>query len=168
MINSKPYVTAYPPVSQILFRISFALFGGNVLAMKAVFSLFEFLALLVAWKTADSVGKERSTADPDGLESVLYFRIFALGSFRQRHDVPDPAFRLSARPRAEKLGDGQLCGGRSCQTASRALVPAVSQAHRLETHDRGDRGRTRVDACVFRSRFIVALCEIARALFPPV
>ena len=50
MINSKPYVTAYPPVSQVLFRISFGLFGDNVLAMKTVFSLLEFLALLVAWK----------------------------------------------------------------------------------------------------------------------
>ena len=57
MINSKPYVTAYPPISQILFRISFGLFGGNVLAMKAVFSLFEFLALLVAWKLLILWGK---------------------------------------------------------------------------------------------------------------
>ena len=50
MINSKPYITAYPPISQLLFRFSFALFGSNVTAMKAVFSLLEFLALLVAWK----------------------------------------------------------------------------------------------------------------------
>ena len=57
MINSKPYVTAYPPVSQVLFRISFALFGSSVLAMKAVFCLFEFLALLVAWKLLVLWGK---------------------------------------------------------------------------------------------------------------
>jgi alpha-1,6-mannosyltransferase len=50
MVNSKPYITAYPPVSQILFRFSFALFGDSVIAMKAIFSLFEFLALLIAWK----------------------------------------------------------------------------------------------------------------------
>ncbi len=50
MINSKPYITAYPPVSQVLFRLCFELFGANVIAMKAVFSLFEFLAILVAWK----------------------------------------------------------------------------------------------------------------------
>jgi len=50
MVNSKPYITAYPPVSQLLFRFSFALFGPNITAMKAVFSLLEFLALLVAWK----------------------------------------------------------------------------------------------------------------------
>jgi alpha-1,6-mannosyltransferase len=50
MINSKPYVTAYPPVSQLLFRLSFLLFDGSVVAMKAVFSLLEFLALLVAWR----------------------------------------------------------------------------------------------------------------------
>ena len=50
MINSKPYITAYPPVSQLLFRFSIALFGTNVTAMKAVFSLLEFLAVLVAWR----------------------------------------------------------------------------------------------------------------------
>jgi hypothetical protein len=50
MINSKPYVTAYPPASQILFRLSYALFGANVTAMKAIFSLFEFLSLLIAWR----------------------------------------------------------------------------------------------------------------------
>ncbi|MBN1569271.1 MAG: hypothetical protein JXA73_15600 [Acidobacteria bacterium] len=50
MINSKPYVTAYPPVSQILFRFCYEIFGANVIAMKAIFSLLEFLALLVVWK----------------------------------------------------------------------------------------------------------------------
>jgi len=50
MINSKPYITAYPPVSQILFRICYEVFGPNVVAMKAVFSLCEFLSLLLAWK----------------------------------------------------------------------------------------------------------------------
>jgi hypothetical protein len=50
MINSKPYITAYPPLSQILFRFSFALFGANVTAMKAVFSLLEFLTILIAWR----------------------------------------------------------------------------------------------------------------------
>lgn len=50
MLNSKPYITAYPPVSQILFRFCFELFGNNVTAMKAVSSLFEFLAMLVAWR----------------------------------------------------------------------------------------------------------------------
>jgi alpha-1,6-mannosyltransferase len=50
MLNSKPYITAYPPLSQILFRISFKLFGPNVTAMKGVFSILEFLALVVAWR----------------------------------------------------------------------------------------------------------------------
>ncbi len=50
MINSKPYITAYPPLSQILFRFSYTLFGANVTAMKAVFSLLEFLTLLLAWR----------------------------------------------------------------------------------------------------------------------
>jgi hypothetical protein len=57
MVNSKPYVTAYPPVSQVLFRASFALFGSSVLAMKAVFSLLEFLALLIAWRLLILWGK---------------------------------------------------------------------------------------------------------------
>ena len=43
MVNSKPYVTAYPPVSQVLFRASFALFGSSVLAMKAVLACLSFL-----------------------------------------------------------------------------------------------------------------------------
>jgi hypothetical protein len=50
MINSKPYVSAYPPLSQVLFRANYRVFSGNVTAMKAMFSLFEFLAVLVAWR----------------------------------------------------------------------------------------------------------------------
>jgi alpha-1,6-mannosyltransferase len=50
LINSKSHITAYPPVSQILFRLCFSLFGKNVTAMKAVFSLLEFLSILIAWK----------------------------------------------------------------------------------------------------------------------
>jgi hypothetical protein len=50
MINSKPYVTAYPPLSQALFRLSYTLFGPSVLAMKAVFSLFEYASLLLVWR----------------------------------------------------------------------------------------------------------------------
>jgi alpha-1,6-mannosyltransferase len=50
MINSKPYVTAYPPLSQALFRLSYTLFGPSVTAMKAVFSLFEFASLVLAWR----------------------------------------------------------------------------------------------------------------------
>ena len=50
MINSKPYITAYPPLSQVLFRFSYELFGANVVAMKSVFSLLEFLAVLLIWR----------------------------------------------------------------------------------------------------------------------
>jgi hypothetical protein len=50
MINSKPYITAYPPLSQLLFRLSYSLFGSNVAAMKAVFSLLEFLAVIISWR----------------------------------------------------------------------------------------------------------------------
>jgi hypothetical protein len=49
-INSKPYVTAYPPISQVLFRISFRSFGESVVAIKGVFCLLEILAMLVAWR----------------------------------------------------------------------------------------------------------------------
>lgn len=49
-LNSKSYITAYPPLSQILFRVNFELFGGRVVAMKAMFSLFEFLAVITAWR----------------------------------------------------------------------------------------------------------------------
>ncbi len=49
-INSKPYITAYPPLSQILFRFSFLLFDSSVVAMKAIFSFFEFLTILIVWR----------------------------------------------------------------------------------------------------------------------
>jgi alpha-1,6-mannosyltransferase len=49
-INSKPYVTAYPPVSQMLFRASTTLFGESLFAMKAIFSLLEFGAVLLIWR----------------------------------------------------------------------------------------------------------------------
>jgi alpha-1,6-mannosyltransferase len=50
MINSKPYITAYPPLSQVLFRLSYHFFGANITAMKAIFSILEFLAILLAWR----------------------------------------------------------------------------------------------------------------------
>jgi hypothetical protein len=50
MLNSRPYVTAYPPLSQALFRLSYAGFGPSVLAMKSLFSLLEFLSVLLAWR----------------------------------------------------------------------------------------------------------------------
>ena len=50
MINSKPYVTAYPPLSQMLFRAGQSVFGENVVAMKGVFSLLEFASLILAWR----------------------------------------------------------------------------------------------------------------------
>jgi len=57
MINSKPYVTAYPPLSQVLFRVSRMLFGESVIGMKAIFSLFEFCALLIAWELLSVLGQ---------------------------------------------------------------------------------------------------------------
>ncbi|NLT68838.1 MAG: DUF2029 domain-containing protein [Acidobacteria bacterium] len=57
MINSKPYITAYPPSSQLVFRLSYSLFGADVTAMKAFFSLFEFLAVIVAWRLLVLWGK---------------------------------------------------------------------------------------------------------------
>ena len=58
MINSKPHITAYPPVSQIIFRACYATFGENVTAMKAVFSLFEVAALLMWWKLLGMFGAD--------------------------------------------------------------------------------------------------------------
>jgi hypothetical protein len=56
--NSRPYITAYPPVSQILFRACTAVFGLRVVPMKAVFGLLEFLSLLVAWRLLESIGRK--------------------------------------------------------------------------------------------------------------
>lgn len=50
MINSKPYITAYPPLSQIMFRFCFEIFGPSVTAMKAIFGTLEFLAVLIVWR----------------------------------------------------------------------------------------------------------------------
>lgn len=50
MINSKSYVTAYPPLSQILFRACHTVFGDKVTAMKAVFSMLEFASVVLVWK----------------------------------------------------------------------------------------------------------------------
>lgn len=61
MINSKPYITAYPPASQILFRIGYSIFGFNIVAMKAIFSLFEFLSLLLAWRILRLWGRSPQT-----------------------------------------------------------------------------------------------------------
>ncbi len=57
MINSKPYITAYPPLSQILFRLCFEMFGASVTAMKAVFGILEFLAVFIAWRLLILWGK---------------------------------------------------------------------------------------------------------------
>jgi alpha-1,6-mannosyltransferase len=61
LINSKPYITAYPPVTQILFRMCYGIFGPNVTAMKAVFSILEFLSLLLAWKLLTLWGRSPQT-----------------------------------------------------------------------------------------------------------
>lgn len=58
-LNSKPYVTAYPPVSQLLFRASYSLFGPKVTAMKAVFGILEFAALLLLWALSRRLGAPR-------------------------------------------------------------------------------------------------------------
>ncbi|PYV12807.1 MAG: hypothetical protein DMG07_16270 [Acidobacteria bacterium] len=49
-INSKPYLTVYPPLSQLLFRSSRALFGESVTGTKAVFCMFEFATVVTAWR----------------------------------------------------------------------------------------------------------------------
>lgn len=49
-LNSKPYLTAYPPLSQLLFTLSYELFGESVTAMKGLFGLLEFATVLLAWR----------------------------------------------------------------------------------------------------------------------
>ncbi len=56
-LNSKTTITAYPPVSQVLFRTCRSLFGESVTAMKAVFCLLEFLSLLIAWRLLRALGR---------------------------------------------------------------------------------------------------------------
>jgi alpha-1,6-mannosyltransferase len=60
MVNSKPYVTAYPPLSQLLFRASCFFFGESIPAMKAVFSLLEFGAVLLAWRLLLLLGRSQT------------------------------------------------------------------------------------------------------------
>jgi hypothetical protein len=50
MVNSKPYITAYPPLSEAIFSSTYRLFGPSVVAMKAVFGLLEFSSLLLVWR----------------------------------------------------------------------------------------------------------------------
>lgn len=57
MLNSKTTITAYPPLSQLLFRTCRSLFGESVTAMKAVFSLLEFASLLIAWRLLRVLGR---------------------------------------------------------------------------------------------------------------
>ncbi len=56
-LNSKQYLTAYPPLSQILFRFSYEVFGNSFLAMKAVFSAFEFGVVILAWRLIKALGR---------------------------------------------------------------------------------------------------------------
>ena len=60
-LNSKSYVTAYPPLSQILFRLSYETFGTSVIAMKAIFSGLEFGTLLLAWRLLLAFGLRLDT-----------------------------------------------------------------------------------------------------------
>jgi alpha-1,6-mannosyltransferase len=57
MLNSKSHITAYPPLSQILFGACYSVFRDNATAMKAVFSLFEFAALLLSWRLLSLLGR---------------------------------------------------------------------------------------------------------------
>ncbi len=56
MLNSKSHVTAYPPLSQLLFRGDYGLFGDRVAPIKAVFGTLEFLSLVIAWRLLVSLG----------------------------------------------------------------------------------------------------------------
>ncbi len=56
-LNSKPHRTAYPPLSQVLFRISYTLFGERVAPLKAMFSLLEFMSVILAWRLLVAFGR---------------------------------------------------------------------------------------------------------------
>ena len=56
-LNSKPHRTAYPPLSQVVFRISYALFGEHVTPLKAMFSMLEFLSVIIAWRLLIAFGR---------------------------------------------------------------------------------------------------------------
>ena len=56
-LNSKPYITAYPPLSQALFRAARTVFGERVVPIKAVFALLEFCSLLIAWRLLAAFGQ---------------------------------------------------------------------------------------------------------------
>jgi alpha-1,6-mannosyltransferase len=56
-VNSKPHRTAYPPLSQMLFRVSYTLFGERVTPLKAIFSLLEFLSIIIAWRLLTAFGR---------------------------------------------------------------------------------------------------------------
>jgi hypothetical protein len=56
-LNSKPHRTAYPPLSQVVFRISYTLFGEHVTPLKAAFSMFEFLSVIIAWRLLIASGR---------------------------------------------------------------------------------------------------------------
>jgi len=60
-LNSKPYRSVYPPLSQIIFRLSYQAFGPNIIPLKAVFSLLEFLSVLVAWRILVFLGRSLQT-----------------------------------------------------------------------------------------------------------
>ncbi len=50
ILNTKSYLTAYPPASQMIFRAVYRFFGDRVTPMKTAFSLIEFAALILAWR----------------------------------------------------------------------------------------------------------------------
>jgi alpha-1,6-mannosyltransferase len=60
MINSKPYVTTYPPLTQVLFRLGVGAFGESITGMKVLFSSFEFVSVLILWKLLILMGQSLS------------------------------------------------------------------------------------------------------------
>jgi hypothetical protein len=60
-LNSKPYRSVYPPLSQMLFRLSYEIFGSQVLPIRALFGLLEYLSLLLAWRLLILFGRSLQT-----------------------------------------------------------------------------------------------------------
>ncbi len=126
LINSKPYITAYPPLSQLLFRANYEVFGANVTAMKAMFSLFEFLAGIITWRLLAFWGQSVQPLELAAWNPFFHFRVLPFGPFRQPHDAADNALYIPACPSPKIIGSARL-PVRIYGLLDRRLLPFLSR-----------------------------------------
>ena len=149
LINSKPYVTAYPPASQILFRFCYEIFGVNAIAMKAVFSLFEFLTVLMAWKLLALWGRK-----PRFLLLIAWNPFFIFEFSHSGHSDSLMMFLILlsvifALAEKECLGDGEFRRSSFGQITPCNLVSIIYTTHWLEICMGRICDRIWIDASVF-------------------